>query len=72
MKINDLKINSYGKLKNKDITLKNGINVIYGENERGKSTLLNSIVNLLYGTSKNKRGKDISDYEFVGMDDNNE
>lgn len=63
MKINDLKINSYGKLKNKDITLKNGINVIYGENERGKSTLLNSIVNLLYGTSKNKRGKDISDYD---------
>ncbi|MBR2704934.1 MAG: AAA family ATPase [Clostridia bacterium] len=63
MKINDLKINSYGKLKNKDITLKDGINVIYGENEKGKSTLLNSIVNLLYGTSKNKKGKDISDYD---------
>ena len=63
MRINNLKINSYGKLKNKDITLKDGINVIYGENERGKSTLLNSIVNLLYGTSKNKRGKNISDYE---------
>ena len=63
MKINDLKINSYGKLKNKDITLENGINIIYGENERGKSTLLNSIVNLLYGTSKNKKGKDISDYD---------
>lgn len=63
MRINNLKINSYGKLKNKDITLKDGINVIYGENERGKSTLLNSIVNLLYGTSKNKRGKDISDYD---------
>ena len=63
MKINDLKINSYGKLKNKDITLIDGINVIYGENERGKSTLLNSIVNLLYGTSKNKKGKDISDYD---------
>ena len=63
MRINNLKINSYGKLKNKDITLKDGINVIYGENEKGKSTLLNSIVNLLYGTSKNKRGKDISDYD---------
>lgn len=63
MKINDLKINSYGKLKNKDITFKDGINIVYGENEKGKSTLLNSIVNLLYGTSKNKKGKDISDYD---------
>lgn len=63
MKINGLKINSYGKIKNKDITLKDGINIIYGENERGKSTLLNCIVNLLYGTSKNKRGKDLSDYD---------
>ena len=63
MKINELKINSYGKLKNKDIAFKDGINIVYGENERGKSTLLNSIVNLLYGTSKNKKGKDISDYD---------
>lgn len=63
MKINELKINSYGKLKNKELKLENGINIIYGENERGKSTLLNFIVNMLYGTSKNKKGKDISDYD---------
>ena len=40
LKINKLKINSYGKLKEKEINLENGINLIYGENEAGKSTLL--------------------------------
>lgn len=63
MKINDLKINSYGKLRNTDITFKDGINIVYGENEKGKSTLLNCIVSLLYGGAKTKRGKDISDLE---------
>ena len=57
MKIDELKVNSYGKLKNKDIKFEDGINIIYGENERGKSTLLNFIVNMFYGTSKNKKGK---------------
>ena len=45
LKIDELKVNSYGKLKNKDIKFKDGINIIYGENEHGKSTLLNFIVN---------------------------
>jgi len=63
LKINGLKVNSYGKLKSKDIMFKDGINVIYGENEKGKSTLLNCIVNMLYGTSKTKNGKEISDYD---------
>lgn len=63
MKIKEIKINSYGKIKNKEIFLKDGINIIYGDNEAGKSTLLSSIVNLLYGTSKTKKGRDISDYD---------
>lgn len=63
MRINELKINSYGKLKDKDIKLDDGINIIYGENEKGKSTLLNYIVNCFYGTSKNKKGKEISDFD---------
>ncbi len=63
MKINKIKINSYGKLKNKEINLKNNINIIYGKNESGKSTLLKFILNIFYGTSKNKKGKDISDFE---------
>ena len=63
MKINKLKINSYGKLKEREIDLKNGINIIYGKNEAGKSTLIKFIVNSFYGISKNKKGKDISDYD---------
>ena len=63
MKINKIKINSYGKFKNKQIDLKDGINIIYGKNEAGKSTLLRFIVNSFYGISKNKKGKEYSDYE---------
>ena len=63
MKINKIKINSYGKLKNKEINLKDGINIIYGKNEAGKSTLINFIYNMFYGISKNKNGKELSDYE---------
>ena len=63
MKINKIKINSYGKLKNKEINLENNFNIIYGKNESGKSTLLKFILNIFYGASKNKKGKDISDFE---------
>lgn len=72
MKINNIKINNYGKIKNKEINLENNINIIYGKNEAGKSTLLNFILNCFYGISKNKKGKDISNYEkykpWVGED----
>ena len=63
MKINYLKINGFGKLKNKEINLENNINLIYGKNESGKSTLLSFINSMFYGISKNKNGKEISDYE---------
>lgn len=63
MKINQLKINSYGKIKNKEINLENGINLIQGKNESGKSTLFHFIVNIFYGASKNKKGKEYSDFE---------
>lgn len=63
MKIKNIKINNYGILENKEINLENKINIIYGKNESGKSTLLNYIKNIFYGISKNKNGKEISDYE---------
>lgn len=63
MKINNFKINGFGKLQNKDIELQNGINVILGENESGKSSVLKFISSMLYGASKNKNGKDISDFD---------
>ena len=63
MKIKKIKINSFGKLKNKEINFNKKINIIYGENEKGKSTLLKYIISIFYGLSKNKRGKEISEYE---------
>ena len=63
MKINKLQINSFGNIENKEIELSNNINIIKGKNESGKSTLLKFIVDMLYGISKNKRGKEFSDYD---------
>ena len=63
MKIKSVKINSYGNLQNKDIEFCDGINIIYGKNESGKSTLLKFIINMFYGTSKNKKGRDLSDFD---------
>lgn len=63
MKIRTLKINQFGKLQNKEIDLKEHINIIYGKNESGKSTLLKFILAVFYGLSKNKNGKDYTDFE---------
>ena len=63
MKINKIKINSYGILKDKEINLGDNINIIYGDNEAGKSTLIKFIVNSFYGISKNKKGREFSDFE---------
>ena len=63
MKIDEVTINAYGNLKNKNIKFNRGINLIKGSNESGKSTLLNYITSSFYGISRNKDGKDISDYD---------
>lgn len=63
MKIKQLKINSFGKLKDKEITLKDNINILFGKNEAGKSTIIKYIVNSIYGISKNKKGREYSDFE---------
>lgn len=63
MFIKKIRVNNFGKLKDKEIELKNGINVIYGENESGKSTLLDFIISMFYGINKNKNGKEISNYD---------
>lgn len=63
VKIDKVKINAYGKIKDKEIDFDRHMNIIYGKNESGKSTILNFITNILYGISKNKNGKDYSDFE---------
>ena len=63
MKIKNLKINGFGKLENKEITLENGINLIYGKNEAGKSTILKFITVMFYGLTKNKNGGSLPEIE---------
>ena len=63
MKIDKLKINSYGRIENKDIELKKGINIIKGYNEAGKSTLLSFINSILYGIDKKKQNSYISEFD---------
>ena len=63
MQINDIQINGFGNLKDKKIKLENGINIIRGKNEAGKSTLLKFIPAMFYGLAKTKNGKDIPDLE---------
>ena len=63
MRIDKLKINGFGKIKNKELELKDGINIIYGENESGKSSLLKFVSSMFYGLSKNKNGKEIPDFD---------
>lgn len=55
MIIKKVKIKSFGGIKDRDIDFKRGFNLIYGENEKGKSTIQNFIRAWLYGLG-NSRG----------------
>lgn len=63
MKIKKVQINGFGNIENKVLDFSDGINLIYGENEAGKSTLVNFIKSVFYGVNKNKAGNEYSDYE---------
>lgn len=63
MIIKDIQVNGFGNLENKSYSFKNGINIVVGDNESGKSTLIEFIKGILYGVSKNKDGKKFSDFE---------
>lgn len=63
MRIKNIKINSFGNLEDKELNFTDGLNIVYGKNEAGKSTLLKFITNMFYGTSRNKKGREYSDYE---------
>lgn len=61
MKFNKLIINSFGKLQNFETELSDGLNIIYGENESGKTTLMSFIKMMLYGAGGGN-GSDLSRY----------
>lgn len=68
MKINKLIIRSFGKFQNKTIDFSEGFNMLYGENEAGKSTIHSFVEGVFYGfykaNLKNKRNTDTYDQYF--------
>ena len=54
MKLLDLHINGFGKFHNKSMTFQDGLNVVYGKNEAGKSTLHTFIRGMLFGIEKSR------------------
>ena len=56
MKITEIQIKNFGKLQNITMRPLPGLNVIYGENETGKSTMQRFITSMLFGLEK-QRGK---------------
>lgn len=58
MKIRTIYIKNFGKLKDFRLDLKPGINIIYGKNEAGKTTVMNFIKMMFYGS--NSKSSDIN------------
>lgn len=52
MKIKSIYIASFGSLKNKKIDFSDGFNVIYGDNENGKTTIMAFIKMMFYGSER--------------------
>lgn len=56
MWIREIVLKNFGKFRDKKILLSEGINVIYGENESGKSTIYTGIKGIFFGMARG-RGK---------------
>ncbi|MGN0451752.1 MAG: AAA family ATPase [Acutalibacteraceae bacterium] len=52
MRINRVNIAAFGGLKNKVIDFKDGFNVVYGDNENGKTTVMSFIKMMFYGSGR--------------------
>ena len=56
MKIKQLKVHNFGKLNNREITFEDGVNIVYGPNESGKTTLHEFMRAMFYGITR-QRGR---------------
>lgn len=57
MKLRELKLKNFGKFHDKSIQLQDGINVICGENESGKTTIHTFIKAMLFGLERGRDGR---------------
>lgn len=56
MKLLDLHISGFGKFHDRSVTFEDGLNIVYGKNETGKSTLHTFIRSMLFGIER-QRGR---------------
>lgn len=61
MKIRELYLKNFGKFSDRRVVLKDGINLFYGENESGKSTLHTFIKSMLFGLERGRGRASIND-----------
>lgn len=64
MIIKELGLLNFGKFEDKKIELQEGINLIYGRNEEGKSTIVNFIDGIFYGFSRDSLSRKVRDDLF--------
>ena len=64
MIIKKLAVRSFGKMQDLSLELSDGINVLYGKNESGKTTFYHFLKSILYGMRR-KRGKGAGTDEFT-------
>lgn len=57
MKITEINIKCFGKLKNFNISPTRGVNIIFGENESGKSTVMAFVKSMFYGLGNGEKRK---------------
>ena len=61
MRIQELELKNFGKFNKKKLFLDEGINVVYGENESGKSTIHTFIKSILFGLERGRGRAAIND-----------
>lgn len=69
MRINKLIIHGFGKFVEREFAFGSGLNVVLGDNEAGKSTLMKAIMAAFFGlrTSDSSRWKPWSDYQDFSL-----
>lgn len=75
MKIKKIILRSFGKFQNRTIDFADGVNMLYGENEAGKSTIYHFIEGMFYGFYKAnlKNKKNTDDYnQYLPWDNSND
>ncbi len=56
MKILDIYINGFGKFHGRNLSFEDGLNIVYGKNEAGKSTIHTFIRGMLFGIENSADG----------------